>query len=71
MTDPNSDDAAEQARHLYRENLWLRKLLTVVAEDLEAIAARRPGEAEVLLRRATRVRRRLWERVPEGWNSER
>ena len=71
MADPDSYDAAQQARHLYRENLWLRKLLTVVAEDLEAIAAHRPGEARVLLKRATRVRRRLWEGVPEGWSSER
>ncbi len=61
MTTDPSFDQYDFTRKLYNENLWLRHLLTTVAEDLESLAARRPPEAQVLLRRAQRVRRRLWE----------
>ena len=52
-----SYDLQEHARSLYRENLWLRELLTKVAQDLEHLAALDQYEKQTapLLRRAQRV----------------
>jgi len=43
---------------LYQENLRLRELLTLVAQDLEQLATQEPAW-RVLLRRATRIRGHL------------
>ena len=59
------------SRRHYRENLWLRSLLTGVAQELERMAARGQCNADVLLGRAQRVRRSLHQGVPEGWSAER
>ncbi len=69
----NSYNPHEHARSLYRENLWLRELLTKVAQDLEHLAALDQYEKQTapLLRRAQRVRRRLHQGVPAGWRTER
>ena len=64
-------DPGELARLAYRENLWLRSVLTGVAQELERMAARGQGDTTVLLGRAQRVRQRLHEGVPEEWSSER
>ncbi len=64
-------DPEELARRAYRENLWLRSLLTGVAQEFERMAARGQGQPDVLLGRAQRVRRRLHQGVPEGWRTER
>ena len=58
-TDPY--DALEHARALYAENLRLRELLTLVAQDLERLACQRsePEWQRPLLARAMRVRQRL------------
>ena len=59
MTDGTPYDPYDLARSHYRENLWLRSLLTGVAQELERMAARGQGETGVLLGRAQRVRRVL------------
>ncbi len=64
-------DPEELARRAYRENLWLRSLLTGVAQELERMAARGQGQVDVLLGRAQRVRQRLHQGVPDGWTTER
>ena len=61
-------DPQDDARKLYRENLWLRELLMKVAEDLEGQAG---SDAEKRRRRAQRIRLRLHEGVPEEWRTER
>jgi len=66
-------DPHDLARTLYRENLWLRELLTKVAQDLERIAAVElySPHTNPLARRAMHIRRRLHEGVPVGWRTER
>ncbi len=64
-------DPQALARRAYRENLWLRSILTGVAQELERMAAKGQGQADVLLGRAQRVRRRLHQGVPESWSAER
>ncbi len=64
-------DPRTLARRHYRENLWLRHLLTGVAQELERMAARGQGQADVLLGCAQRVRQRLHQGMPEGWRTER
>ena len=61
-----------ELRRLYRENLWLRDLALRVAHDLERISAleRYASHTKPLLRRATRIRRRLHE-GPGDWTPER
>jgi hypothetical protein len=71
VTDDAQYDPYDLARRHYRENLWLRSLLTGVAQELERMAARGQGETNILLGRAQRVRRRLHEGCPEEWVSER
>ena len=53
-------DPLDLARQINAENLWLRDLLTAVAQDLERMAAvdERQG---ALLARAQRIRKRLFE----------
>ncbi len=60
--DDNPYDPHALARRHYRENLWLRHLLTTVAQELERMAARDQGDTKVLLGRAQRVRRELFDR---------
>ncbi len=69
--DENPYDPRELVRRHYRENLWLRHLLTTVAQELERMAARGQGDTRVLLRRAQRVRQRLHQGVPDGWTAGR
>ncbi len=64
-------DPRTLSRRHYRENLWLRSLLTGVAQELERMAARGQGDRRVLLGRAQRVRQRLHEGCPEEWVSDR
>jgi hypothetical protein len=71
LTDDTQYDPQALARRHYRENLWLRHLLTTVAQELERMAARGQGDTRVLLGRAQRVRRSLHQGVPEGWSAER
>ena len=71
MTDDTQYDPYDLARRHYRENLWLRSLLTGVAQELERMAARGQGETDVLLGRAQRVRKRLHEGVPDTWTAGR
>ena len=60
-------DPATHAQMLYSENLWLRQLLTRMAQDLERLAGnRRETPRPVLARRARLVRKRLHEGYPEG-----
>ncbi len=47
-------DPEELTRRTCRENLWLRSLLTGVAQELEHMAARGQGDTRVLLGRARR-----------------
>ena len=49
------------AAALYTQNLWLRDLLTSVAEELERLAGEGGPGSRVLLDRAMLIRRRLWE----------
>ena len=55
---------------LYQENLKLRELLVLVAQDLERLAARVPA-SRVLLRRAMRILRELrgagWFGLSASW----
>ncbi len=69
--DENPYDPHALARRHYRENLWLRHLLTTVAQELERMATRGQGDTRVLLGRARRVRQRLHEGVPDGWTAGR
>jgi hypothetical protein len=69
LYDPN-----EHAKRLWRENLWLRDILTRVAQDLERLAneaGRSSADCEVLARRALRVRKRLHDGPPEDWTVNR
>ncbi len=70
MDQDPSDPQTLACRH-YRENLWLRHLLTGVAQELERMAPRGQGQADVLLGRAQRVRQRLHQGVPDGWTTGR
>lgn len=61
-------DPEEHARALYRETIWLRELLTSVAQELERLAGHRPEgdrERDALLARAQLVRKRLFDGPPE------
>jgi hypothetical protein len=73
MTRENAGEQ-RQIQDLWRENLWLRDILTRVAEDLERIATQRAwntDERQVLQRRALRIRRRLWDGPPVEWTPTR
>ena len=50
--DDNPYDPRVLSRRFYRETLWLRSLLTGVAQELERMAAREQGQPDVLLGRA-------------------
>ena len=54
-------DPTEHARALYRENLRLRELLTLVAQDLERLASTNasPEWQRPLHARSMRIRERL------------
>ncbi len=69
--DENPYDPRVLARRHYFENLWLRDTLESVARELERMAARGQGQADVLLGRAQRVRQRLHQGVPDGWTAGR
>jgi hypothetical protein len=59
--DPSTYDLHDHAQRLYQENLWLRELLTKVAQDLEHVACldEYNRHSSRLLSRAQRIRRRL------------
>jgi hypothetical protein len=59
-------DPHDHARKLYRENLWLRELVTAAAKELERLAARRREPGDPLLQRAQRLRRELHQGPPEA-----
>lgn len=61
---PTDYDPYEHARRLYRENPWLRELVTSAAQELERLAAHRPQEVRPLLQRAQRLRAHLHEGPP-------
>lgn len=60
---PDPDDYSPETllRRKGRECVELRELLTPVAQELERLACQHPELASVLLPRAMRLRRRLWE----------
>ena len=70
---PPDTNPRESLSTLYQENLWLRDLLRVVAQDLERVAAVEvyADHTDPLLRRAQRIRRHLHRGMPEGWRSDR
>jgi hypothetical protein len=60
----------EEARSGHREALWLRQLLTRVAEHLEHLGARDRDLGRLLAPVAQRIRKRLHEGVPRAWKPE-
>lgn len=52
---------------VYRERIWLRELLTQVAQYLELVGARDRDLARLLLPVAQRIRKRLHDGMPEEW----
>lgn len=56
------------------ESLWFRELLTLVAQDLEHLAAdpqRGAYDRTLLHQRAMRIRQRMHEGPPAGWSPTR
>ncbi len=66
-----ANDPQDQLRTLHRENLWLRDLLTKVAQDLERISSveEYASHTKPLLRRSQRIRRHLHRGAPSDWRA--
>jgi len=60
----------ERSQTTHREALWLRQLLTRVAEHLEHLGGRDQDLGRLLLPVAQRIRRRLHQGMPPAWEPE-